>query len=809
MTKTIIEVAIPGLNVDTTFEYEVPEHLSSEAGAGKRTVLPFGNKTYTGVILSLKAESSYELDKIKPIISIVDDQPVLTDVLLKLAAWISVYYITSINRVLAFMIPSGAGIKSKKIIKSKILEHNDLLIELKTKKPEYYAVMDFIIKSGDIPYTTLDYHFKNSKLDTALNYLKKKEFIEFIQETEELKVVEEIKIFMTEKGKSNLVEELNPAQSKILELVKLHNGEYNSNEIQKTIGCSASPIKTLIKKGFIEVKLIKKSYELKDFYTEVEKNIVLNTAQENALYSILSSIERNSYEAFLLYGVTGSGKTEIYLQAIKRVIENGGDCIMLVPEISLTPQTVARFKNRFGDKISVLHSMLSPNERLEQWNKILSGEMRIVVGPRSAVFAPFKKLKLIIVDEEHENSYKQSESPAYNGRDAAVYRAYLEKCVIILGSATPTLESYHNALSGKYKLIELPQRASEDAVMPSVKICDIRNELVSSDTFVFSAELKNRVQSALENNQQIILFLNRRGFAPYVMCLNCGGSFKCPDCNVALTFHYENRSLVCHYCGFIILTEGKCPDCKSLALKFIGLGTEKIELACKFNFPGAIVERIDADNARKKNYLNRALEKFKNKQIDILVGTQILAKGLDFPDVTVIGIMFADITLNLPDFRAAERTFSLLTQVSGRAGRSFLTGNVVIQTLSPDHYSIINASNQDYKAFFNEEIILRKTYNYPPFTRLINIQFSAQNENKVKYYSRLLSETLIKKCGTSIKILGPAPAPIPKIKNMFRYQLLLKGVNLNFVKKILAEFYAENKNDHSRIFIDVDPQNLM
>jgi primosomal protein N' (replication factor Y) len=452
--------------------------------------------------------------------------------------------------------------------------------------------------------------------------------------------------------------------------------------------------------------------------------------------------------------------------------------------------------------------MLSNDERREQWQKILNGETKIVVGARSAIFAPFKNLKLIIVDEEHETSYKQSESPTYNGRDVAVYRAFLENCPVILGSATPTIESFYNAENQKYELLKLTKRANENAKIPKVKICDIKSEIANYDKSLFSSELKKNIDQALINKQQIILFLNRRGFSPVMICLSCGAEFKCPDCNVALTFHYNEQKAICHYCGYEIFVEGKCPECHQNTLKFIGSGTEKIELASKYNFPDAIVKRVDADTVRKKNYLNDVLTKFKNKDIDILVGTQILAKGLDFPEVTVVGVILADITLNLPDFRAAERTFSLLTQVAGRAGRSIFQGNVVIQTLKPKNYAIQSSVTQDYIKFYNYEISLRKKYGYPPFNKLINIVFSGETENEVKYFSKLLVESLTK-YKSNLKILGPVPAAIPYLRKKYRYHILIKGNKLLFFKRLILEFFKNMNSKKTKMFIDVDPISIM
>jgi len=804
----IVEIAIPGLNLDSTFEYKTDELTENYVCPGKRTAVSFQNKTYTGIILKVKDFPDYEIDKIKPLISIIDEYPVITENLLNLAIWISEYYICSISRVLGFMIPSPNPIKSKKYVKLITEPSNEQLILIREKFPDYYKVLNFILENPLSSTSIVESKYKNSKPKSALNYLKNKGFIEFIQEIEDTTgTVEEKKIFFVKQDNFDF-NSLSIVQQKIIDLVKNHNGEYNTSQISTIIKCSSSPIKTLLSKKIFEIKKIKKSYILENNYNEEEKIFELNEEQKNAVEEIESGIESKRFFTYLLFGITGSGKTEVYLRTIRKIIDTGGECIMLVPEISLTPQTVARFKNRFGDKISVLHSMLSSNERIEQWNNALTGKTKIVVGARSAIFAPFKNLKLIIVDEEHENSYKQSESPPYNGRDVAIYRAFMEKCPVILGSATPTIESYYNAIQGKYKLLELKNRANPESVIPSVTICDIKKELGSGSNFIFSSELKSRINEALSKNFQSILFLNRRGFAPLALCLNCGSAFKCPDCNISLTFHYEKRNLVCHYCGYEIFTEGKCPDCGDTSLKFIGLGTEKVEVACKYNFSDSVVERIDADSVRKKNYLNKILEKFKNKEIDILVGTQIVAKGLDFPDVTVIGIIFADITLNLPDFRAAERNFSLITQVAGRAGRSSQKGNVIIQTLSPEHYSIKNAANQDFENFYYEEIKIRKNYEYPPFVRLINIVFSGDLENKVKFFANIFAEKLKNKKFPVI-ILGPVPAAIPFIKNQYRYQVLIKGNKLIETKSFVKKFYNENKNQKIKIFIDVDPQNLM
>ncbi|HPP87536.1 MAG TPA: primosomal protein N', partial [bacterium] len=472
--EKIIEVAIPGASIDETFEYIVDSKDIEKLEIGKVVTVSFFKKIYNAIILKIKDSSDYEYSKLKKIIALKEDEPLLTLQLLKLAEWLSEYYVCSINRTLAFFLPPTTIQKSQKIIRL-IAEKDEYLEQLKkliNQNQAYQDLLNMLEEEKEIKFTTLSARFDNINIDAMLNTLKNKGIIEYFQEFEERQQTEEQRIFLTKDYEEKIAAmKISSIQKKIIECVRENNGDYNSSQIIKIIGCTASPLKTLIKHGVLETRKIKKQYKLTEIYTEEEKKIILNDEQENALNAIAKKIEEDKYSAFLLYGITGSGKTEIYMRAIQKVIDADGECIMLVPEISLTPQTVARFKNRFGEKIAVLHSMLSQAERLEQWQNVRAGKTKIVVGARSAIFAPFKNLKLIIVDEEHENSYKQTESPAYNGRDVAIYRAYLENCVIILGSATPTLESYYNAaIAKKYELLKLTKRADPSALMQQVEI---------------------------------------------------------------------------------------------------------------------------------------------------------------------------------------------------------------------------------------------------------------------------------------------------------------------------------------------------
>ncbi len=537
-----------------------------------------------------------------------------------------------------------------------------------------------------------------------------------------------------------------------------------------------------------------------------DKHLSPTAVQKKALDSIKKRMDKGEHKVYLLHGVTGSGKTEVYLQSIAHALDIGKSSIILVPEISLTPQTVARFRARFGDKVAVLHSRLMGSRRAAEWQRIFSGEARIVIGARSAVFAPVKNLGLMVVDEEHETSYKQEDTPRYNAREVAVKRAGLCDAVAILGSATPSLESFYAAREGRYKLVELPDRI-DFKLLPEVQIVDMRGEVTRKNFLpIFSNALRTWIDKDVKEGKQVILFLNRRGFSTFVSCRKCGYVLSCKRCNVSLTYHFHTKKLTCHHCNYTSDPVEICPECSSSYVKYWGIGTEKVESEAHRLFPGARIERMDTDTTAKRGTHEKVLNRFKEHKIDILVGTQMIAKGLDFPKVTLVGVISADTALNLPDFRAGERTFNLLTQVAGRAGRGDLGGRVIIQTYTPSHYSVQAARKHDYAAFYSKEISLREELYLPPFCHMAELSFRGRKESNVIKVGEGVRDELLKKDNSGkISVAGPAPAPIARIRGMYRWHLFLKSDKAENITQLLRKALKNKKEKGVMITVDIDP----
>lgn len=592
--------------------------------------------------------------------------------------------------------------------------------------------------------------------------------------------------------------------------------EIPSKEFEEIADVSSAILKTLEKNGYIE--LYENAIERNPFLhkvIETTSNLELNKEQAMAYSAVEDAIDDMMNSEFLLFGVTGSGKTEVYLQLIEKVLNEGKTSIMLVPEISLTPQTVDRFISRFGqEKIAVLHSKLSVGERYDQWYKIKNGEAQIVIGARSAIFAPVCDLGLIIIDEEHDTSYKSETTPRYNVKDVARYLAKEYSVPIVFGSATPDMDTYYRAQNGDIELLELTKRAN-DACLPDISIVDMRDELKNGNRSSISMKLYEAIKKNIEHKKQTILFLNRRGYSTFIMCRDCGYVAKCKHCNIALTYHSKENKLRCHYCGYEINPFTNCPECNSKAIKYSGSGTQKLEEEINKIFPSAKTIRMDVDTVTKKNSHEDILNKFKNENIDILIGTQMVVKGHHFPNVTLVGVIFADGSLNIDDYRANERTFQLLTQVAGRAGRDKDKGNVIIQTYNPDSMAIEYSKQQNYKVFYNTEIIIRKQLKYPPFCDIILIGFSSENENSViktaKYMYTKIKEKIINE-KLPIILYKPVPAPVDKIKNKIRWRLIIKckfdEKIINALNSCMQELQNQNIKDVKTI-VDVNPTNMM
>lgn len=593
----------------------------------------------------------------------------------------------------------------------------------------------------------------------------------------------------------------------IIEAVKANQGKYSSRELSKLFKFSLSSINTLIKNDVL-LKSTQTVYRYNDRDYETYKAKILNHEQ----YEVFREVVTSEENIFLLKGVTGSGKTEVYMKIIEHYMRMGKNAIMLVPEIALTPQMVERFKGRFGKDVAVFHSKLSDGERFDEWYRVKNGEVKIAVGARSAIFLPFKDLGVIIIDEEHESSYKSESDPKYNAKDIAEFKSNICGCKVILGSATPCVETYHKTFNKEIKLLTLHKRA-DGAEMPPIEIVDMREELKNGNKSMFSFSLKKAMDEALKRDEQIILFLNRRGFSSFVSCRKCGYVFKCKNCDISMTYHMGGY-LSCHYCGSREPIRKTCPSCGSTYVKQFGVGTEKVERALHVEYPDVSIIRMDFDTTRTKDAYERIYTDFKEKKASILIGTQMVAKGLDFPDVTVVGVLAADLSLNMPDYKAGERTYQLLTQVAGRAGRGKKKGKVIVQSYLPGNYAIIHSKNYDYEGFYRDEISLRAMMKYPPFVKIMVLNFSSKNEGMLIKNIQNIGINLKNrlKIQENIEILGPCPCMVSKIKEMYRWQIIIKGyisVDLaNFIKNFTYNELGECYND-IRISIDINPNSLI
>ncbi|MFW5981919.1 MAG: primosomal protein N' [Halanaerobiaceae bacterium] len=602
-------------------------------------------------------------------------------------------------------------------------------------------------------------------------------------------------------------------QAEVLKILLERDYPLSTTEVLELASTTYGTLDRLSEKGLI--KYIEKKENRRPFMQDdrqFENSFKATKAQNRVINEIIERIDNKKQETFLLHGVTGSGKTEVYLQAIKHAINNKGGAIVLVPEISLTPMMVKRFYSRFGDLIAVLHSNLSLGERYDEWLRLKRGEAKIAIGARSAIFAPVENLSLIIIDEEHESSYKQGEYPYYHAREIALKRSKIINAVVVLGSATPSLESYYFAQTGIFKYLHLDKRINNDE-LPPVNIIDMREELKKGNLNIFSADLQKEIQNTLNRNEQVLIFLNRRGYANFILCRECGEVIRCQNCDISLTYHANKNNLKCHYCEYTINVPKLCPDCGSKYLRQFGLGTERLEEELKKMYPQAKIDRMDVDTTSRKGAHHQILNRLEKGETDILIGTQMIAKGHDYPNISLVGVVSADTILNIPDFRSPERSFQLLTQVAGRTGRGKKIGKVIIQTYSPEHFSIKAAQLHDYKNFYQEEIRNRKEFFYPPFTQMVNIIIQGKDEDRVMSSSEKIFDFL-KAYHTLIhEILGPGPAAISRIQNKFRYQLIIKFRGYkkrNYVlTELINKYFSQDRDKDISYSIDVDPQKML
>lgn len=842
MARVIVDV--PSKDTDRPFDYLIPEDLRPWIEVGSRVGVPFGHRTLQGFVVSLHPRPEMDTAKMKPIQEVLDVMPPLSPELIEVGEWMKERYACRHISALQSMLPTALKGKAERYIS---LAHSDMDMDSTEEADGLFALLPeseleqqiirFVGQKGEVSLQQLSRAFPDGAA-TIKALIGRGRLSEFQQIKDKLqkKTMKAIELAVSSEEASTALASF-PAkaqrQKEVLQYI-LEMEDFlpiSQKDLLQTLGVTAGTVKALADKGLItleDVEVFRDPYRGRNFTPSTP--LALTQEQQVVYRSIVHKLDEREHGVFLLHGVTGSGKTEIYLQTIQRCLEQERQAIVLVPEISLTPQMVERFKARFGDRVAVMHSRLSDGERYDEWRKIREGRASVVVGARSAVFAPFDRLGLIIMDEEHETSYKQEETPKYHARDVAIHRASLTGAAVILGSATPSLESYHAAKSQAQdhfapQLLEMPSRALGNR-LPEVQIVDMREELREGNRSMFSRSLHAAITTRLERGEQTVLLLNRRGYSTFVMCRSCGYVAGCPECDISLTYHQKSNNLRCHYCGYAAQAPEVCPDCGSEHIRYFGTGTQRVEEELAKLFPGIRVIRMDVDTTTEKGSHEKLLKQFRDKKGDVLLGTQMVAKGLDFPDVTLVGVITADSALNLPDFRAAEKTFQLLTQVAGRAGRHQLPGEVVIQSYTPEHYSIIHASSHDYLSFVKDELKHRKALHYPPYCRLILVTLSHEQlpllvRMAENFAAAIKSESdrrgwfgsLDRFDASALDILGPVASPIPRLKNRYRFQCMIKWrgtMDAVSLVRLVAEKLQDSARDSKlQISIDVDPQMLM
>ncbi|GEQ37980.1 MAG: primosomal protein N' [Tetragenococcus halophilus] len=793
-------VDVPTMQTDQPFTYIVPDELLDVIEIGMRVEVPFGdgNRHIQGFVTALSQTSTYE-EKLKPIIRMLDLSPVLNQELLALADYMKETTYAFKITCLQTMLPSVMKAEyQKKIV---------------LKDPSHPVKQQYFLESDEIDWQEAE----EMGILHQLKKLREENIVELryvVKKKNKVKKIRYVNSLLTQRNAAGIYQEIDnraPRQKQLVEL--LENNAHQPTAFFTKQGISAAVLKQGEKKGWLsfeEVEAYRDPHQGKVF--NKTSALSLNNEQQQAVDKILAAEKQAKNEVFLLEGITGSGKTEVYLQSISTVLAEGKTAIMLVPEIALTPQMVERFKSRLGDAVAVLHSGLSQGERYDEWRKIERGEAQVVVGARSAIFAPLENIGIIIVDEEHESSYKQDEAPRYHARDLAIWRGKYHHCPVVLGSATPSLESRARAQKDIYHLLLLSKRADPAANLPSIEIVDLKKEYERKNMSNFSKELQTKIADRLEKKEQSVLMLNRRGYSSFVMCRDCGYVLPCPNCDISLTLHMDTKTMRCHYCGHEEGIPKHCPECGSNKIRYYGTGTQKVQEELQELFPSARILRMDVDTTRRKGAHERILQKFGAQEADILLGTQMIAKGLDYPNITLVGVLNADTALNLPDFRSNERTFQLLTQVAGRAGRAEKAGEVIIQSFNPDHHAIVLAQKQDYETFYKQEMFLRHQSGYSPYYFTVKITCSHQEEQiAAKKMFQIAQEVKTALSSDSI-ILGPTPASIARVKNRYQYQMIIKYKKEPALSQMLKKILDNSQKDQRKslyVAIDNEPVNFI
>ncbi len=801
-----------GHGLSKTFDYQIPPELETRVVQGMRVLVPFGPRNASTEALVLSLQETSQFPKLKSILRCLDTEPVCTPELLDLAFWMQERYLCSFQQSYKLVKPPYMGTRVRQWL---VLQREpaDLLRGVQKQLFDCLKEYDGIAELGE-----LEAALQKRSLKTAAYALQDMGILEIrekIDETVTVKYLRKARLNCSPEEGYAIAEELAAKRASAqadLVLTLCDSGDLPTSDLVMLSNGNYTSLRTLCEKGIVTVyrePVERKAYAVEKY---TPTSAYTPTPEQQPVIDYLKrNITHNLHEEILLYGVTGSGKTEVFLQAIETCIQQGKQAIMLVPEISLTPQMVERFVSRFGNAVAVMHSGLSQGERFDQWYKIRRGEVHVVVGARSAVLAPFDRIGIIILDEEHESSYKSEIAPRYHARDVAIYRGRKHGAPVLMASATPSVDSYYQAQQGRYRLFRMENRYNQKD-LPQTRIVDMRSELFDYHNMSsISIRLQDEIRRNLERKEKTILFLNRRGYNTFVSCRECGQVMECPHCSIALTYHRNTNKLVCHYCGHAQENVSLCPACGSKYVKFFGTGTQKIETELQGLFPEAKILRMDFDTTSMKGGHEAILDQFKNGEADILLGTQMVTKGLDFPEVTLVGVLAADTSLNIDDFRADERCFSLITQVCGRAGRGELEGRAVIQTYQPQNTTIRFAKEQNYTAFYQNEISYRRRMQYPPFCDFIYIMVSGEDEELVKQEIQNIDGMLRSEGKPILQCIGPAPAPIAKIKNKFRYRILCKVEDAEEFLPLLRKINDEHNAGRMKtsLVIDMNPVSML
>jgi primosomal protein N' (replication factor Y) len=828
--KTFIDVAVE-LPMDKVFTYTVSADLSNQVEVGKRVLVPFGKRVVTGFCLGFRERS--DIKGVKDILDVLDEEPLFDEKRLKFFQWVASYYFAPVSEVLSLICPRGINIKSQRYLYA--TEQNNtshgpeeacgersesIRSQKENLSPLSMEIFDVIRNNRGISLTSLLNKFKGKSIYSAINRLKNAGLVR-----EELKIKsrlgEKTEIFVSPSRLSPLASHLlskAPIQAKIISYL-FQKGETSLKLLRKEFGSIDAAVKKLEQKGL--VSLIQKQTQRDPLEDTIPLPVLHKPTdeQEKAISAICQGLTNKSFTPLLLYGVTGSGKTFVYLKALEQAVKLGRQAIFLVPEISLTPWPVKYLTALFPGRVAVLHSGLSDGERYDEWNRIKNGKVDIVIGARSAIFAPLKNPGIIIVDEEHESSYKQEEGVKYHARDLSLMMGKMFNLVVVLGSATPCVETFYNAKNGKITPLHLTKRV-EERPMPEIELVDMKMQgqgargkgQEENRKEIISEKLKSLMIENHRLGYQTILFLNRRGFSNFLICNDCGHSFQCLNCSVSLTMHKGAGILKCHYCDMSQPIPDRCPQCQSAQVKPIGVGTEQLEQEVRRILKKARIARMDRDTTRKKRSHHKILDAVDKGEVDVLVGTQMVAKGHHFPNVALVGIVSADTSINIPDFRSSERTFQLITQAAGRAGRGDILGTVIVQTLNPDHFCLRMAAEQNYEAFFEEELTNRQGLFYPPFSRLALLRFEGGKvedvEGAAKNAKRFADNLLENGFNKEITVLGPVPAFLSKLQGKYRWQMLLKGKSAKSIQEFIRNILKctrETSNNRVKLVIDVDP----